>query len=1273
MHFGYPLGRSCRSLSVLPFVLVFLLLARVASAGPATIIVTLTADRTGGGVGVSLREALASANAGDSVTFDNSLVGETITLTMGELLIDKPLVISGPGARDLTISANSNSRVFHTSHTTGQVFLTGVTITGGLVAGPGAALTNDGGGEVHLLDCAITANRAALGGAIANGNSSMTIERCTISNNQADQTASSSGFGGAIANAGAALSIVNSTISENSAPFGAGGIYNASADLKVINCTITKNTTSGFAGGIGNNGSPPPSVGNTILCANTASSAAQSNITSNVPFVTLGGNLIAIAAAGSGFTDGADQDQVGNDTSPLASTISSALANNGGPTDTHALIFPSAAGDGCVHALLTAENFPSGFLDDQRGESYARHGFVDIGAVDTDPLNITVNTGDDEDDGMAVNGISLREALNAAAPDSFIDFDDAITTVTLTKGQIFIVNPVYIHGRGARNIAIAVDPASPSRIFDVQHSIGVADISGVTLTGGLTAGDGGAILNDGAAELHLYECAISNNSAQNGAGVSTQGEGASMIVEDCTISKNHASSYSGGIDTFAGATSLISNCTISGNTAGQSGGGGSDDNSTTTMVNCTIVNNRATVGSGGGIYKSELGTAYIGNTIFYGNEAPDGENIADFSSGVTSLGGNYIATAPTGSAFVDGVNLDQVGSIAEPLPPVTSADLGDFGGPTDTHGILFPSRAVGRGNDSLLTYQNFPSGHLRDQRDFQRLGHVDIGAVEAYVNNITATTNLDEDDGVAFGDGISLREAIDCIAPGGGVSFASTTLFLGPIVLDRPLGISGPGLVDAQGTSGAFELNANADVAFDYVTITRGFTSGHGGAIYNHNGQLRFSRGSIMGNHADFGGGISSEGDSAITEITDSTISANYADAGSVNFAGGVDSRGGAHTTISNSTITGNGANMAGGLGSRTATLVIQSCTIVGNSATVSGGGGLATDASGVSVADSIIQLNTGSTEANADLGAQWSYLSLGGNYIGVAPPARGFENGANGDYVGSAAAPLARAVELDLRANGGPTQTLLPLSPGPAIDTGRETLAFASDYDQRGAPYLRIFGGSHDIGAVEWTPFKLDGSPDNIGCEQLPGLVISENGGWIYVSLNLATSNPLYVFFSENPGPVTSVRGLFDAATWDLFYLQDGGDTGFYDISSSMQPDDPANRMATTNQISTEIVVRKSIIGGHRTYVSVVEVTPGSGPTIVSQYPVGTGTAIEASEFLPVITGYESCATNFQTVRGNIIRILMGLPPNKSVDAGYFDANGDGITDAADVQYLAP
>src|SRR6266536_5297539 len=99
----------------------------------ATITVTNTNDSGPG----SLRQALAIANDGDTITF--AITG-TIGLTSGELLVDKSITISGPGANRLSIGSVQELGSPATFHVvSGKT----VTISGLTITGHGGGILND--------------------------------------------------------------------------------------------------------------------------------------------------------------------------------------------------------------------------------------------------------------------------------------------------------------------------------------------------------------------------------------------------------------------------------------------------------------------------------------------------------------------------------------------------------------------------------------------------------------------------------------------------------------------------------------------------------------------------------------------------------------------------------------------------------------------------------------------------------------------------------------------------------------------------------------------------------------------------------------------------------------------------------------------------------------------------------------------------------------------------------------------------------------------------
>ena len=75
----------------------------------------------------TLRDVIAAAAPGDTISFT---VAGAITLTNGELVINKDLTIAGPGSAVLTVERSSAAgtpafRIFHI--TTGRVAISGLT------------------------------------------------------------------------------------------------------------------------------------------------------------------------------------------------------------------------------------------------------------------------------------------------------------------------------------------------------------------------------------------------------------------------------------------------------------------------------------------------------------------------------------------------------------------------------------------------------------------------------------------------------------------------------------------------------------------------------------------------------------------------------------------------------------------------------------------------------------------------------------------------------------------------------------------------------------------------------------------------------------------------------------------------------------------------------------------------------------------------------------------------------------------------------------------
>ena len=281
----------------------------------------------------SLREAVEYSPAGATITFG---VTGTITLTLGELLINKNLTITGPAsAPGITVSGNHASGIFTVTNGAALVNLSTLTLCSGNGSGGNGGALDVGIFSpppiVNVTNCTFSGNTAFSGGAIRSGGT-LTLTSCTLSGNSATNN------GGAIQNAGA-LTVTSCTFSGNSA----------------LSATAT-------GGGINVRGGTL-SLFNTIVAGNTASNGAD---------------IYGLVSAG-------DYDLVQN---PAGATLTGShnitgqpallgpLASNGGPTPTRALLAGSPAIDAGRTTLTT----------DQRGVARPQGAADDIGAFELGPI-----------------------------------------------------------------------------------------------------------------------------------------------------------------------------------------------------------------------------------------------------------------------------------------------------------------------------------------------------------------------------------------------------------------------------------------------------------------------------------------------------------------------------------------------------------------------------------------------------------------------------------------------------------------------------------------------------------------------------------------------------------------------------------------------------------------------------------------------------------------------------------------------------------------------
>lgn len=334
---------------------------------PPLLAATFTVTNLNPGGPGSLSQAVADANASagaDEIRFATGLSG---TITPGnELVLSDSLSIRGTGARSLAISGGNSARIFRLDSSAAKnVDISDVTLRDGNAPGNGGAILNEGG-NLLLQRVRLTGNTAAGdGGAIYNAyfapGHSLTIEDSELSNNRADKQ-------GAIYFTGFQLRVVNSTISGNVATDSVGAIGLQFATAGIYNSTVVGNSAT-FVGGI--------QVQESDLTLSSALLASNTDITGTNDINRIGSGTTS--ATNSLFNEDVSATAAinGTDSANLigVAPLVAPLGNNGGPTDSHALLAGSPAIGAGENSQVLAF--------DQRGGGFPRDagGAVDIGAV----------------------------------------------------------------------------------------------------------------------------------------------------------------------------------------------------------------------------------------------------------------------------------------------------------------------------------------------------------------------------------------------------------------------------------------------------------------------------------------------------------------------------------------------------------------------------------------------------------------------------------------------------------------------------------------------------------------------------------------------------------------------------------------------------------------------------------------------------------------------------------------------------------------------------
>ena len=936
-----------------------------------------------GGLGSTISESIQGPGPGAiSISGDSAggvfSVAFGVTASISGLTVTGGLVTTSGGAID-NAGALTLSNLAVTGNTadlgggvmnepSGTLTVSNSTFSNNVATNYGGAIAN--GNTLTLSNDTFTLNSATSGAAIANIAGSLTVNESTISSNTA------TGSGGGIDNDGTAT-ITSTSVANNTAGVSGGGVAQSSTDpLTLTNTTIAFNSAADGGGlwtpgpvtliyaTVADNSVPTGSdpgggislatggmagLYDSIVAQNTVGTGGGS-AASDISVVDGGSlvpnssyNLIGKGGSGGLANGGEGKNQVGVANPGLEAT----LASNGGITQTLALLSGSPAID-AGSATIVGVPLPA---VDQRGAVRGPEGLnaganPDLGAFEDSSSYLVSSNADTSDIGTIASAVAwanVNTNINPAnlanpAPNTIV-FDQTGVfanpqTITLTGGPLSLSNTTTAEAiDGPVTGAVTLSGSGTTGALSIASGV-TASITGLTISGATSTGNGGAIDNFG--DLSLSNDTLSNNTAAMGGAVENTTSG-TLSVYDTTLSSNTATT-SGGALANAGVATLT-NTTIALNTAPS--GGGIDNTGTLTLINDTVAYNTATSpGGGAGLLAESAGTATLFNSIVALN-TDTGGTADDISNSVSSSSADNVIDDSSSAGGLSDSNGNQVG-----LSAGLRTGLADNGGPTATIAILAGSPAIDAGAAVIPGY-SVPTtdqrGALRNPTGSTAATPIDVGAYEISSSYLVSSTG----DSLLAG---TLRSAVEWADNNPASSGAATdtilfdpTVFgtaqtidlsstLGTLALTNtivPVDIVGPGaaIVNIQGNGGfgLFSIAPGVSVTASGLTLSDG--GGQTGGAIDNQGTLTISNSVFSGNAAVlYGGAIYNQ--AGTLNVSDSTFTNNTAIYG---LGGAIDNSG--TLTVTSSTFTGGDAFEGGAIDNKDGTLTLSNSTLNNNTA----------------------------------------------------------------------------------------------------------------------------------------------------------------------------------------------------------------------------------------------------------------------------------------------------------------------------------------------------
>jgi predicted outer membrane repeat protein len=501
-------------------------------------------------------------------------------------------------------------------------------------------------------------------------------------------------------------------------------------------------------------------------------------------------------------------------------------------------------------------------------------------------------------------------------------------------GDFDLLGPLTIIGAGAgATILDGGDPpigAPPNvlaldRLFEVHPSAGNVAISRLTVQGGWSADNGGAIANSSPGTLRLESVAVRDSSSEvEGGGIFhdvgrliVTGTAAAPSLIANNTARGGGGIYSTGLMNASGVATRVEVAftTFSGNSAAAAGGGIEVVGEGLLTVNDSSFTNHSTAGDGGGLSASSKSSLTVNRTSFTGNTAAgDGGGLYSGTEGQATISGGTYSGNSAGSVDASGVTSESSGG---------ALYLGGSGSVDITNISVLDNAATGDG-----------------------------GGI-----------------GISNGGSVGLSDSTirgnSAGAGGGGIMNGGRT-----VTFTRLMVVSNT----ADGDGGGIESQSTGNFTISDTAVHSNIAASGGGFANAGDGTLRVTNTTFWDNRAlasavedsGLGGGIYSLGDAA-AEYTNVTIAGNLAQAR----AGGLYTDADAGIRVVNSTIAFNSSPVGSGVADEGTNLNTP------------------TPSTSVIFRNTIVAGNIGGTQCNFALGSEGGNLENGDSCMFRGPRER--------------------------------------------------------------------------------------------------------------------------------------------------------------------------------------------------------------------------------------------------------------------------------------------